>query len=155
VTNDTLTPLRAFLERKSTDRRRTTERARNLSRPAVVPESGGRWSLVSKMFAAPPPAVRMAAISKQLLDRLGVVTRESVSSERFAGGFSALYPVFKAMEEAGKIRRGYFIAGRGAAQFADPGAIERLRAFRSATDDPSIVMLAATDPANPYGAALP
>ena len=155
VTNDTLSPLRAFLERKTTDRRRTTEHARNSGRSAPVPESVGRWSLLSKMFAAPPPAVRMAAVSRQLLDRLGVVTRESVTAERFAGGFSALYPVFKAMEESGKIRRGYFIAGRGAAQFADPGAIERLRAFRSAPDDPSIVMLAATDPANPYGAALP
>jgi len=154
VTNDTLMPLRAVLERKSNERRRRTERAKNLARTAIVPEAAGRWSLVSKMFGEPPAAARAAALARQLLDRMGIATREAVGSERVAGGFSSLYPVFKVMEESGRIRRGYFIAGCGAAQFADPGALERLRQFREPDEEPTIVMLAATDPANPYGAAF-
>lgn len=93
-------------------------------------------------------------LARQLLNRIGVITRESIAVERIAGGFSTVYPVLKAMEEAGRVRRGYFIAGRGAAQFADAGALERLRSLREAG---GVVahMLAAADPANPYGATLP
>ncbi len=155
VTNDTLMPLRALLIRKANGRRRQAGRTNAQVRATVTPEAAGRWSLLSKMFGAPPPALRATAIARQLLDRLGVVTREAMAGERVAGGFSSIYPVFKAMEEAGRIRRGYFIAGRGAAQFAGPGAIERLREYREAAENPSIALLAATDPANPYGATLP
>ena len=74
---------------------------------------------------------------------------------RWAGGFAAAYGILKAMEEAGRVRRGYFVAGCGAAQFALPGAVDRLRAVRERSGEPAAVVLAATDPANPYGAALP
>jgi ATP-dependent Lhr-like helicase len=91
------------------------------------------------------------ARARLLLDRYGVVSREVVNAEQL-GSFAELYPVLKAMEEAGKLRRGYFVAGMGGAQFASPGADERLR--RPPEDAPALV-LAATDPANPYGGALP
>jgi ATP-dependent Lhr-like helicase len=95
----------------------------------------------------------------QLLERHGVLTREAVLAEGVPGGFAGLYGVLKALEEAGRIRRGYFVAGLGAAQFALPGAVERLRAQREPAegDDaaPVVTVLAAADPAQPYGAALP
>ncbi|HUQ41305.1 MAG TPA: hypothetical protein VM052_02270, partial [Candidatus Limnocylindrales bacterium] len=83
-------------------------------------------------------------------------TREVVQAEEISGGFAAVYGVLRAMEEAGRVRRGYFVAGRGAAQFALPGAVDRLRTLREPDEDaePKVVTLAATDPANPYGAAL-
>jgi ATP-dependent Lhr-like helicase len=91
-----------------------------------------------------------------LLERHGVLTREAVHAEGIPGGFSAVYPVLKAMEESGKARRGYFVAGLGATQFALPGAEDRLRALRSAPGDaPRTLRLSAVDPASPYGAALP
>jgi ATP-dependent Lhr-like helicase len=82
------------------------------------------------------------------------VHREVVASEKVPGGFAAIYPVLRAMEEAGKIRRGYFIAGRGVSQFAERGALERLRSMRDLPEEVAIQRLAATDPANAYGAAL-
>src|SRR5262249_56363314 len=88
-----------------------------------------------------------------LLQRHGVLTREAVVAEGWSGGFTGLYPVLRAMEEAGRIRRGYFVDGLGGSQFALPGAVDRLRAARE--EEGAIVALAATDPANPYGAALP
>ena len=96
-----------------------------------------------------------AALAQTLLARHGVVTREAAQAEGIAGGFSAVYAVLKAMEDAGRVRRGYFVAGLGGAQFALPGAEERLRSFREASQEPLTLVLAATDPANPYGAALP
>jgi ATP-dependent Lhr-like helicase len=90
-------------------------------------------------------------VAQQLLDRDGVVTRDAVLAEGIPGGFSGLAPVFAAMEDAGKVRRGYFIEGRGGTQFGLPGAIDRLREPRPA----GTVVLASTDPANPYGASLP
>jgi ATP-dependent Lhr-like helicase len=91
----------------------------------------------------------------QLLERYGVVTREAVLAEGVPGGYAAVYPLLRALEERGQVRRGYFVAGLGAAQFALPGAVDRLRSYR--TDDPNAEprVLAATDPAQPYGAALP
>jgi ATP-dependent Lhr-like helicase len=77
-----------------------------------------------------------------------------VHAEEVPGGFSAVYPVAKAMEEAGRVRRGYFVAGLGAAQFARPGADDRLRSLREPSEEPQTVILAANDPANPFGAAL-
>src|SRR4029077_1530775 len=90
----------------------------------------------------------------QLLSRYGVLTREAVMSESIPGGFGACYPVLKAMEEAGRLRRGYFIAGLGATQFALPGALDLLRSLKDGAEAPEVVAVAATDPANPYGAAL-
>jgi hypothetical protein len=91
-------------------------------------------------------------MAHQLLTRHGVVTRETVAAESVAGGFSAVYQVLKAMEDAGRIRRGYFVAGLGAAQFALPAALDLLRSMRDVPEEPRTVVMAATDPANPYGA---
>jgi ATP-dependent Lhr-like helicase len=156
VTNDTLQPLRAYLHpRRRTARRSTMGRALR-SRALFPPETSGRWSLVgSFLFGEPTATERLAARTRQLLNRYGVLTREQVQSEGVAGGFSAVYPVLKRMEESGHIRRGYFVSGRGATQFALPGAVDRLRALREPPEEPHTVILAATDPANPYGAALP
>ena len=97
---------------------------------------------------------RAHALALSLLERHGVVTRESVLGEGVPGGFASVYPVLRAMEEAGKIRRGYFVEGLGAAQFALPGAVDRLRAERVPVEGPTVLLLAAADPANPYGATL-
>ncbi|HJU43667.1 MAG TPA: hypothetical protein VJ691_12655, partial [Vicinamibacterales bacterium] len=151
--NDTLHALRAYLrppERAKRSGRTSPFRSRRL-----VPASAeGRWSTVL------PPATRSltewaTAFSQQLLSRHGVVTREVTAVEQIPGGFSAIYPVLRRMEETGRVRRGYFVAGLGAAQFAQPGAIDLLRAARDTHHDPQVVTLAATDPANPYGAMLP
>jgi hypothetical protein len=92
-----------------------------------------------------------AAMAQQLLARHGVVTRETVASEAVAGGFAAVYDVLKAMEDAGRIRRGYFVAGLGGAQFAMPAALDLVRSLRDVPEEPRTIALAATDPANPYG----
>jgi ATP-dependent Lhr-like helicase len=155
VTNDTLAPLRSLWRHSLGKRsgRRSPGRFRS-RRDARTPGSEGRWSLLNYGETSAPSATeRWAAMAAQLLHRYGVLTREMAASENVAGGFAGLYPVLKAMEEAGKIRRGYFVAGLGAAQFANPGAEDRLRDFKSpATDAASEpLVLAATDPANPYG----
>jgi len=102
------------------------------------------------------PTEAAAALAGVLLDRHGVLTRAAARGEGVAGGFAAVYPVLRAMEESGRIRRGYFVTGLGGAQFALPGAVDRLRAFRDGVPEgfPGAVVLAATDPANPYGVAL-
>ena len=124
-------------------------------RRAGPPGSEGRWSLVRRPRAtAPSETERRAALARALLDRHGIVTREAVHAEGIEGGFSAVYDVLKAMEETGRVRRGYFVEGLGATQFALPGADDRLRSLRDAPREPHVVVLAATDPANPYGAAL-
>ena len=97
---------------------------------------------------------RRAALARSFLARYGVVTVEGVKSELITGGFSAVYDVYRAMEQAGTIRRGYFVAGHGATQFALPGADDRLRSLREPGDHRVTRVLAATDPANPYGASL-
>ena len=155
ITNDTLHPVRAYVrteDRKAARRNRPTPfRSRRL-----VPRTAeGRWSLVAAARdtrAANPEGA--AATAQQLLSRHGVVTRETVASESVAGGFSAVYQVLKAMEEAGRIRRGYFVAGLGGAQFAVPPALDLLRAMREVPEEPRTAVLGATDPANPYGAIL-
>jgi ATP-dependent helicase Lhr and Lhr-like helicase len=116
----------------------------------------GRWSLTESLFRAAPadPSVRRRTVAELLLERHGIVTREHVLAEGVPGGFSALYDAFAALETLGVCRRGYFIEGLGGAQFALPGAVERLRAQGDGERAPAIV-LAATDPAQPYGAALP
>src|SRR4029434_2433404 len=95
-----------------------------------------------------------AAVAQQIITRHGGVTRESLNTEAIPGGFGLIYPVLKGLEENGRLRRGYFVAGLGATQFALPGALDLLRSLREKPDDPEIAVLAATDPADPYGAAL-
>jgi ATP-dependent Lhr-like helicase len=163
VTNDTFSPLRALRwKRPAKDRRPRPGRLTSLG----PPEAAGRWSLASPQDELPDeaPAVtrteRVHALALALLERHGVVTREAVASEPIDGGFSAVYPVLRAMEEAGRIRRGYFVDGLGAAQFALPGAVDRLRSMRDLPGElasergRAVQLLAAADPANPYGAAL-
>jgi ATP-dependent helicase Lhr and Lhr-like helicase len=152
LTNDSFYPLRAFLRPPLLRH----ARRRGPSQRGLAPELAGRWSLVSSYASQAPatPTERLAARVQQLLERHGVITRELVHHEGVDGGFAAVYGVLRAMEEAGRVRRGYFVAGRGAAQFALPGAVDRLRAMRESGEEPRVLTLAATDPANPYGAAL-
>ena len=160
VTNDTFAPLRALRWRRPA---RSTARPRPGRLTALgPPEAAGRWSLVEEAEVSPGPAARterLHALALALLERHGVLTREAVAAEAVAGGFSAVYPVLRAMEEAGRIRRGYFVDGLGAAQFAQAGALDRLRAVRDAAGasgpgEARVHLLAAADPANAYGAAL-
>ena len=146
VTNDTFHALRAYTRPKQP--RATGFRSRRVAPPSTQ----GRWSLVPT--ASANDTKRANAIATQLLARYGIVTREAPALENISGGFSAVYPILKAMEEAGRIRRGYFVAGLGATQFATGGAIDLLRSLRNEPDDVETVMLAATDPANPYGAIV-
>ncbi len=95
------------------------------------------------------------ALAQQLLARYGVLTREVAAAEGITGGFSAVYDVLKALEDAGRIRRGYFASGVGATQFALPAALDLLRSLKDQPEEPEVVLLAATDPANPYGTILP
>jgi ATP-dependent Lhr-like helicase len=157
VTNDTFHALRAFTraEPKTTKaRRRETGGFR--SRRLAPPSAEGRWTLVRPGTRREDATVWSAAVAQQLLARHGVVTRESLSAESVPGGFGTVYPVLKALEEAGRVRRGYFVAGLGAAQFSLPGALDLLRSLRDGGDNetPEVAVLAATDPANPYGATL-
>jgi ATP-dependent Lhr-like helicase len=115
------------------------------------PTAQGRWSLVD--VGAPDPTASRHALAGVMHDRHGVLTRESVRSEGVPGGFSVLYDSFAQMETLGAARRGYFIEGLGGAQFALPGAVDRLRAVREPGDERAIA-LAATDPANPYGVSV-
>ncbi len=159
VTNDGLAPLRARVgagPRRARSRRRGRRAPRSLERSGP-PAASGRWSLVAELLGAEPPSgtERATALAAQLLDRHAVVTRDGVGIEQLPGGFGAVYGVLKAMEESGRARRGYFVEGLGGAQFAMPGAVDRLRALRDGDGDGSVLALAATDPANAYGAALP
>ncbi len=165
VTNDSLHPLRALVGGVSS-RPARGGRARRPGRVvtrAGPPAAAGRWSLVADLVAGHvPPTERATAITSALLARHGVLTRDAVTGEDLPGGFATAYSVLKRMEDAGRVRRGYFVEGLGGAQFALPGAVDRLRAERqgrAASGDPDaappVVVLAATDPANPYGAALP
>ena len=195
LTNDTLGPLRALLGSGKTahsqNRAPVRQRSRSTSsfrgRPVMPTRTGpptvaGRWSRLPDRDA--DTTRRTHALAEALLDRHGIVTRGAVMAERAPGGFAAVYAVLKAFEEAGRVRRGYFVEGLGAAQFAAPGAVDRMRALAAAqptTDEPlwetpvpggwdaspyaqkqrkrrdeaRAVVLAATDPANPYGGALP
>jgi ATP-dependent Lhr-like helicase len=162
ITNDTFAPLRALRWRRPTGERRPRPGRLQLG----PPEAAGRWSLVEPPGGGGTATIRLHSLATVLLDRHGVLTREAVAAEEVAGGFSALYPVLRAMEESGQIRRGYFVDGLGAAQFALPGAVDRLRSMReasaapaavagaTASSGPAVYLLAAADPANPYGAAL-
>ena len=167
LTNDTLAPLRTLTgssgahKRPKTPPRSRLYRGRSVGRSALVtrvgpPIAGGRWSVL------PAPdqdaTLRAHALGETLLDRYGVVTRGSVMNEGAPGGFALAYKVLSGFEESGRARRGYFIETLGAAQFATGATVDRLRSFTlDHTQEPprDAVALAATDPANPYGAALP
>ena len=169
VTNDTLAPLRALLAGGGVSgSKRPSRRSGGLPRPGRLarlgpPAGAGRWSLVQPLVEpVPAPTEAAHAQALQLLERHGVITREAVLAEGVQGGYASVYGVLKVLEERGRTRRGYFVAGLGAAQFALPGAVERLRSTREAVDveldadrAPAPIVLAATDPAQPYGAALP
>jgi ATP-dependent Lhr-like helicase len=161
VTNDTLGALRAFVRGSGGRRHPARRMAPFRSRRHAPPSASGRWSLLVPPPAsgAPTPTERAKAQSEQLLSRHGILTRTAVLAEGVPGGFAALYPVLRALEESGHVRRGYFVAGLGGSQFAHPGALERLRALREGAlggdEEPQAAVLAATDPANPYGATLP
>ncbi|MFI6601141.1 ATP-dependent helicase [Nonomuraea sp. NPDC050536] len=175
VSGDTLAPLRATLGSGRPAHRPSTSRRRRAVLPSRSgpPTVGGRWWLLP--LPAEDATLRAQAQADVLLERHGVVTRGAVTSERLPGGFTPIYQVLRAYEESGRCRRGYFVEGLGGAQFALPGAVDRMRALAATTpaSDPTVnpsdgarpvgalagerraVVLAAADPANPYGAALP
>ncbi|MDQ2623210.1 MAG: DEAD/DEAH box helicase [Actinomycetota bacterium] len=152
ITNDSFAPLRAPRLRavppvKPGGRRFARRRA------AAAPTVQGRWSLTEPLYRnAPAIGPRYRAQAELMLERHGILTREMALAEGIPGGFSTLYPELSNLEVLGSARRGYFIEGLGGAQFALAGAVERLRS--QPVDDESLVVLAATDPANPYGATL-
>jgi ATP-dependent Lhr-like helicase len=163
LTNDALHALRAYCEkpagtgRNAKPSRRTHNQTGFRSRRTTPPTAQGRWSLNETAFDETRNATEWShAIAQQLLTRYGVVFRETAHAENLPGGFSAIYDVMKALEESGRVRRGYFAADLGATQFAMPAAVDLLRSLRIDTqkDAREVVMLAATDPANPYGALL-
>jgi ATP-dependent helicase Lhr and Lhr-like helicase len=160
VTNDAFAPLRSPRRSPQWGQGARAERAARRRRfgsrrSAAQPQIQGRWSLTAPLFAAgaADPAGRRRAQAELLLERYGIITREHVLAEGIPGGFSSLYDSLAALETVGVCQRGYFVEGLGGAQFALPGAAERLRAQRDDENAPPIV-LAATDPAQPYGAAL-
>ncbi len=178
LTNDTPGPIRALVgggrathtQRPRPLRGRYSRYGRPVAGRASLPSRSGpptmtgRWSLLPERDL--DPTRRAHALAETLLDRYGVLTRGSVTAERPSGGYAAVYRVLRAFEEAGRVRRGYFIEGLGAAQFAMPGAVDRLRGYSRSdgirpgvaageATERSALVLAATDPANPYGAALP
>ena len=148
VTNDTFSPLRLL----GPVSRRPVRKPR-LPR-LTQPRATGRWSLVADLVGSGASTTeRLHAEAGVLLQRHGVLTREAVVGEGWPGGFAGLYPVLRAMEESGRIRRGYFVDGLGGSQFALPGAVDRLRSLRESGG--GVVAMAATDPANAYGTVLP
>jgi ATP-dependent Lhr-like helicase len=163
VTNDTLEPLRSAFASAESDKKSSRARPRpghaRSARRALLPGTEGRFSarrdhdLGVRGERAPTETERRTALTKRVLERHGVLLREAVLHEGIAGGFSALYDVLAALEDRGLARRGYFVEGRGTAQFAVPGADDRLRASRESTGD-ALYWLAAVDPANPYGSAI-
>ena len=165
ITNDSLHALRSYIARPESARapRRLQTGAVFRSRRTTPPNAQGRWSLLpvrppkgTEANGGPTATEASHALAMQLLNRYGILLRESVAAENIPGGFSAVYDVLKALEESGRIRRGYFVAGLGATQFALPAAVDLLRQLRNApaVEKPEFVQLAAADPANPYGSAL-
>jgi ATP-dependent helicase Lhr and Lhr-like helicase len=166
LTNDTFAPLRALLAGSGAHKAKAAPARTRYRRPgrAAMPSRTGPLAMAGRWSRLPArdldPTRRAAALADLLLERHGVVTRGAVMAEGVTGGFAAVYPVLGALEERGAARRGYFVEGLGAAQFAVPGAVDRLRALAEPAElakrtGTAAVVLAATDPANPYGAALP
>ncbi|MGC5616155.1 DEAD/DEAH box helicase [Georgenia sp. Z1491] len=144
-------------------RRRATAAVRPRSTLAAAPSDlAGRWSLVRRSVVEPDPTVALAARVAQLVETHGVLTRDSSGVDELPGGFSATYEVLRRLEDAGQVRRGYVVDGLGGAQFALEAMLATLREVGrdgsgpgATTDAPVLHVLAASDPANPYGAALP
>jgi ATP-dependent Lhr-like helicase len=161
VTNDAFAPLRvprltlAGAPLPANARRRAGPgRFSGRRRGGTSPLLQGRWSLTASLFReAHDPTARRRALAEVLLERYGILTREQARAEGIAGGFSAVYSELSQLEVLGLARRGYFVEGLGGAQFAVPGAVERLRALDP--EDRTPIVLSTVDPAQPYGAALP
>jgi ATP-dependent Lhr-like helicase len=154
VTNDAWQPLRAA-RRHATPRPERRPRRFSRQRASAITATQGRWSLTAPLFAGSGSASRRA-LAELLLERQGIVTRDGVRAEGIQGGYGAVYSELRALETLGLCRRGYFVEGLGGAQFALGGAVERLRELRPREgDEPEPLVLAAADPAQPYGAALP
>jgi len=155
ATNDTLHALRAYISEEAAKPAKRGRPTPFRSRRLVPATAEGRWSLVDTPRASRSSTTEWStAITHQLLARHGVVTRETTAHEPVGGGFSIVYQVLKAMEDAGRVRRGYFVSGLGAAQFAMPAALDLLRSLRDPPEDFKAVLLAATDPASPYGSLV-
>jgi ATP-dependent Lhr-like helicase len=153
VTNDAFAPLRAPRLTLARAQRETTSSRRFVRRRAgAAAQVQGRWSLTAALFPEADPSARRRALAELLLERYGVLTREQALAEGVPGGFSAIYPELSQLETLGIARRGYFVEGLGGAQFALPGAVERLRSVPEGDGTP--LVLSAVDPAQPYGAAL-
>ena len=153
VTNDSWAPLRAARRYEVPRPDRAGRRFARTRRTSPSPTQG-RWSLAAALFSG---SSDRRALAELLLERQGIVTRDGVRGEGIRGGYGAVYAELKALETLGVCRRGYFVEGLGGAQFALPGAVERLRELRASAvrDGPEVLVLAAADPAQPYGAALP
>ncbi|CAN5581188.1 ATP-dependent helicase [soil metagenome] len=160
ISNDTFDPIRRLTaSTPSQQRRPVPPRLRFLHSATSTAPRGpqGRFALRATRLGEPTdPAKRALALAESLLLRWGVVVREAAGAESIHGGFGAVYGVLKALEDSGRVQRGYFVEGRGATQFALSEATDRLRALRSASiETEDAVLLSAVDPANPYGAVLP
>ncbi len=164
VTNDAWTPLRAGRRYASAPPARDRHRRFSRRRAGAVTATQGRWSLAAGLFGhvrgtvpeTPETGPERRALAELLLERQGIVTRDGVRAEAIPGGYGAVYGELKALETLGVCRRGYFVEGLGGAQFALPGAVERLRDLRPQDgEEPEALVLGASDPAQPYGAALP
>src|SRR5205807_1899671 len=151
VTNDSWAPLRA---QRRYGVPRVDKRPRRFSRrrAAAITATQGRWALTEGLFADSPDR---RALAELLLERQGIVTRDGVRAEGIPGGYGAVYGELRALETLGLCRRGYFVEGLGGAQFALGGAVERLRELRDRPEEADALVVAAADPAQPYGAALP
>jgi ATP-dependent Lhr-like helicase len=153
VTNDAWQPLRAG-RRYGVPKPQRRPRRFSRRRTSEFTATQGRWSRTERLFDESAPDRR--ALAELLLERQGIVTRDGVRAEGIPGGYGAVYGELKALETLGLCRRGYFVESLGGAQFALGGAVERLRELRPReTDEPDVLVLAAADPAQPYGAALP
>jgi ATP-dependent Lhr-like helicase len=151
VTNDAWTPLRAG-RRYGVPKPQRRPRRFSRSRSTAITATQGRWSRTERLFAGPQDR---RALAELLLERHGVITRDAVRAEGIPGGYGAVYGELRALETLGLCRRGYFVEGLGGAQFALGGAVERLRELREPSEGEGALVLAAADPAQPYGAALP
>jgi ATP-dependent helicase Lhr and Lhr-like helicase len=151
VTNDAWTPLRAG-RRYGVPKPERRPRRFSRARATVITATQGRWSRTERLFAG---QLERRALAELLLERHGVITRDAVRAEGIPGGYGAVYGELRALETLGLCRRGYFVEGLGGAQFALGGAVERLRELRERGEDPRASVLAAADPAQAYGAALP
>jgi ATP-dependent Lhr-like helicase len=153
VTNDAWTPLRAGRRYQAPKAQRGRPRRFSRQRSAGITATQGRWALTDRLFPGRPDP---RALAELLLERQGIVTRDGVRGEGIPGGYGAVYGQLRALETLGVCRRGYFVEGLGGAQFALPGGVERLRELRPQEDEePEPLVLAAADPAQPYGAGLP